>query len=196
MRTAAARALGAKITKPAVALAVVPSVARVLALLHETTATSPTDGALRERLDAFVREPSPHDLAADIQFGELALAWLCARLAWASESEDGALSAGRVFGEVEQRVERLSAEGQALVIRVSMDASELPRERFLRPNHNLIEAWRVAQHLRASKPPSVILACADVDFEHVVPPPLAPGEMLCGPTFFGFRLHDTTSGTG
>ena len=191
VRIAAAEALSTKATYPAVALETLPSITRILALLPATAATT-NESALLARLRTFVEEPVQIDIDADPDLGELAIAWACVRLTWASE--DGSLSTGRVFGEVEKDVERISKPGQALVVRVAMDVSELPRERFLSANHNLIEAWRVVQHLRASNPPSVFLACANVDFEHLVPPPLAPGEVLFGPVFFGFRLPDTIRG--
>ena len=85
--------------------------------------------------------------------------------------------------------ERLTEAEQTILIRVSMDAANLPRERNFHPNHNTIEAWRVAKHLAMRNPPTVMLACADVDFEHLIPPLLEPGEVLWGPTLFGFRLH-------
>ena len=53
-----------------------------------------------------------------------------------------------------------------------------------------IEAWRIATHLSAAKPPAIFLACADVAFEHLTPPDLAPGEVSWGPGFYGFRLRE------
>jgi hypothetical protein len=71
---------------------------------------------------------------------------------------------------------------------VAMDTFSLPRERFLRPNHNLMGVWEIARHLVALDPPMVVLACADVAFAHIQPPRLEPGEVRFGPTFFGFRV--------
>jgi hypothetical protein len=72
-----------------------------------------------------------------------------------------------------------------------MDGQRLARERFLRPCHNLAEAWRVAAHLRSPRPLTIWLACADVDFEYLVPPALAaPGTVHWGPVYYGFRLNE------
>ena len=51
-----------------------------------------------------------------------------------------------------------------------------------------MEAWRVGRHLLAERPPALFLACADVDFTDLHPPPLEPGQVHWGPVFFGFRL--------
>jgi hypothetical protein len=79
-----------------------------------------------------------------------------------------------------------------------MASDDLPRERFLYPLHNLIEAWRVARHLRADDAPSIFLACADVDFSDLqaVLPALEPGQLVTGPTFFGFRIPHGQAPTG
>ncbi|WP_437601207.1 HEAT repeat domain-containing protein [Sorangium sp. So ce590] len=182
VRKAAARALGSSGSLQAVALESFSSIADALAVVEGRDAPP-----MAARLRSWVKTPSSLDIDLDPELGELALAWVCVRLAWASE--DGSLAAGRVFGEVAQPMERLWAPGQPVLIRIAMDVSELPRERFLRPNHNLIEAWRRAQYLRAANPPSVFLACADTGFEHLTPPEIQPGETHWGPTFFGFRLH-------
>lgn len=142
---------------------------------------------LQDRLDAFVKTPTSINLDRDPAFAEALLGWVCARLAWAAP--DGAFRGGQAFGEVETPVESLLALDAGLVIRVSMDSSDLPRERFLHPLHNLIEAWHVAKHLSSAHPPAFFLACADVGFEHLAPPILEPGDVRWGPIFFGFRLR-------
>jgi hypothetical protein len=94
--------------------------------------------------------------------------------------------------------DRLFRPGAQILIRVSMDSKDLPRERFLFPLHNLIEAWRVARHLRAEDPPSIFLACADVDFSDLEAalPNLEPGRLVAGPMFFGFRIPRGQGPTG
>lgn len=182
VRRAAARALGAKGRRPNFAMERLSSIARVVALIRAEAAYDVDF----ERVRVWLEQPLALDLDAEPDFGELVLAWVCVRLAWASA--DGGTTSGRVFGEVERPVDRL-VDDRVLVIRVAMDVSELPRERELRPTFNLVEAWKVAQHLHSSARPTVVLACADVGFEHLAPPPLEPGETLWGPTFFGFRLQ-------
>ncbi|MDI1436688.1 NACHT domain-containing protein [Polyangium sorediatum] len=139
------------------------------------------------RLDSFLQAPTRLEQEADPAFFERVLAWVCIRLTYASR--DGELRGGRIFGEVATPFERITDPDQTILIRVSMDAASLPRERNFHPNHNTIEAWHVAKHLVVKTPPTLILACADVDFEHLVPRRLEPGEVLWGPTLFGFRLH-------
>lgn len=171
-------------------------VALQLAGVGQTPSASPRFSApvaLRDRVEAFRRNPRPLTVYndRDADFAEALLGYLCARLCWASE--DGDFGNGRVFGEVEHAVDRILALQEPLIIRVAMDCSELPRERFLHPSHNLIEAWRIATYLSAEKPPAIFLACADVSFEHLtapgVAPNLSPGEVYWGPGFFGFRLR-------
>lgn len=145
------------------------------------------DSSLLRRLRDFIAAPSTCDIEGDPVFGEAVLGWCFARMVWASR--DGTMGEGGVFGEVEHAVESLAASDT--LVRVAMDASECPVQRWLRPTHNLIEAWRVAKNLTSSRPPSLVLACADVQFEHLQVPPLVPGEVSWGPTFFGFRLRGT-----
>lgn len=185
VRWLAARALGAE-RRSRVALDDIPSIAQELSLIRGR----PADGA-SARASVWLANPTPLDLDQDPEAAELLLAWLCVRLTWASG--DGRLAEGRLFGEIERRVERL-LDLPRLVIRVAMDVSNLPRERDLRPTHNLMETWAAARYLVSSRSPMIVLACADVGFEHLAPPTLRPGELLWGPTFFGFRLHDTAEG--
>jgi HEAT repeat protein len=180
VRKAAAQALGFGDLSPAYAVRELPPVARIHAILAGVAA--PELGALH----AFLKSPRCLDLDAEPDLGEDVLAWLCARLTWAYEIERE--EDGQVLGEVAGLVERLTRPGGVLLIRVAMDTFSLPRERFLRPNHNLMEVWEIARHLVASDPPTVVLACADVSFEHLQPPRLEPGEVRFGPTFFGFRV--------
>lgn len=180
VRKAAADALGLGDLSPAYALQNLPPVARIASVLAGTAALA------LDPLQAFLKAPRRLDLDKEPELGEDVLAWACARLAWAYEIERP--EDGQVLGEVATPMDRLTRHGNLILIRAAMDAFDLPRERFLRPNHNLMEAWDIAQHLVASDPPTVILACADVSFAHLQPPPLAPGEVRFGPTLFGFRV--------
>ncbi|WP_437962294.1 FAD-dependent oxidoreductase (plasmid) [Sorangium sp. So ce119] len=188
VRTAAARALGAGDLSPAHAVRELPSVARARDALAGVTA--PRLGPLQ----AFLKTPRCLDLDAESDLGEDVLAWACARLTWACEL--GREEGGQILGEIASPVERLSHPGSVIVIRVAMDAFSLPYERFLRPNHNLMEVWEIARHLVALDPPTVVLACADVSYEHLQPPRLEPGEIRFGPTFFGFRLNRSAPSSG
>jgi len=184
VRKTAAAALGRKPSEPMQPLVEVPSVRLVMSQLRG----EPMACDALTRLSAFLGNPTPLDLDVGSELGDAALAWLCLRLAWASKG--GQIEDGRPFGEVMPTVERLDGPGQVTVIHVAMDASDLPRERLLRPTHNLVEAWRVAQHLRFADPPSLILACADAGPEHLSPPAMEPASLCWGPTFFGCRLPD------
>ncbi len=185
VRKAAAEALGPGDLSPAYPLRELPSVARVLGALGN----APAPGL--EALSTFLRAPRQLDMAAEPELGEDVLAWACARLTWAYEAER--VGDGQVLGEVESSVAAVACPGSLLLIRVAMDTFVLPSERFLRPNHNLMEVWEVARHLVASDPPTVVLACADVAFVHIQPQPLEPGEVRFGPTFFGFRISRGSS---
>ena len=80
------------------------------------------------------------------------------------------------------------AANTAFVVRLRMSAEDLPKERLLHPLHNLMESWQLAGHLCSKLPLSFWLACADVDFDDLVPPAVKPGEVHWGPTFWGFVL--------
>lgn len=181
VRKAAAAALGLGDLSPAYPLRESPSIACILDSL--TGAPNPA----LDRLRSFVRAPHRFDLDADLEFAEDLLAWLCARLCWAYEIDRE--RDGQVLGELANHVGSFNGSEDPILIRVAMDTFVLPRERFLRPNHNLMEVWEVARHLVSVTPPTVVLACADVAFAHVQPPLLEPGEVRFGPTFFGFRIH-------
>ena len=181
VRMQAAHALGFGDLMPAHAVRKLPSVARVCGVL-----AAPDDPGL-DALRAFVQAPRHLDLDAETELGEQVLAWACARLGWAYELDRE--REGQVLGEVATWADRVSSPGRPLVMRVAMDVFDVPRERFLRPNHNLMVVWDVVRHVVAAEPPALVLACADVAFEHLQPPPLAPGEVRFGPTFFGFRLN-------
>jgi glycosyltransferase involved in cell wall biosynthesis/HEAT repeat protein len=180
VRKAAAEALGLGDLSPAYPLRELPSVARVLGAFDNATAPRPGT------LSTFLSAPRHLDMATEPELGEDVLAWACARLTWAYEI--GRVGDGQILGEVESYVASVFRPGSLFLIRVAMDTFVLPRERFLRPNHNLMEVWEVARHLVASDPPTVMLACADVAFAHIQPPSLEPGEVRFGPTFFGFRI--------
>ncbi|WP_437925662.1 HEAT repeat domain-containing protein [Sorangium sp. So ce291] len=145
----------------------------------------PGDSLLR-RVSDIVAHPAPIHIDDDLDLAELLLGWLVARLAWASP--DGGFYNGHTLGETEKAMPRILTGGDTLLIRVAMDGNDAPRERLMHPNHNLIEAWRVAQYLTSDHAPALVLACADVAFEHLPPPEISPGQVLCGPTFFGLRI--------
>jgi hypothetical protein len=186
VRKAAANALGFGDLSPAYAVSELPSVARIRGVLAGVVAPELT------ALHAFLKCPRRLDLDAEPGLGEEVLAWSCARLTWAYELERD--EDGQVLGEVAGSVERFTRSGGVILIRVAMDTFSLPRERFLRPNHNLMEVWEIARHLVALDPPTVVLACADVSYAHLQPPPLEPGEVRFGPTFFGFRVKRSEGG--
>jgi HEAT repeat protein len=187
VRSAAARALCPSPPPPAVPLERVPSLRIALILAGAINERlSVAEYSLQERLAGFLKAPVPLALEGDSELAEALLGWLCTRLAWSAA--DGSLHTGRVFGEVSEAPVSLRTLSEPLVIRVAMDASELPKERFLHPMHNLIEAWQIARFLHARTPPALVLACADVALEDLSPPTLAPGQVCWGPCYFGFRL--------
>jgi len=187
VRIAATKALSPFPAPPGMPVAQVRSL-RLALHLHglRKERLSVEDYALQSRLDDFVRNPEPFVLEDHPDLAEAVLGWLCVRLAWASP--DGSLDRGRIFGEVKDAPMSLLTTAAPLLVRVAMDASVLPRERWLHPTHNLIEVWQVAKMLRARTPPAIVLACADVEFDDLVCPDLAPGQVSCGPTYFGFRV--------
>jgi len=193
VRAAAAHALG--VTRPVsrgVALSALAGDARWApafeAVRHGFNEEASGPGTVAARLSAFANAPSPVKLDAG-ELGEGLLALLLVRLGWAGEG--GRLGGkGRVLGEIARAPGSLVSEaaGEAWVLRVRMSAEDLPKERLLHPLHNLMETWQLAQHVRSAVPSSFWLACADVDFEDLVPPALKPGEVHWGPTFWGFAL--------
>jgi HEAT repeat protein len=183
VRQQAARALGTGDLTPAFALREQPFVAGVVRTLQGLLVPGPGAAAL----GTFLSAPRPVDLDAEPELGEIVVAWLCARLCWAYEL--GREFEGQVLGELELQVPRMGQPGSLVLIRVAMDPFVLARERRLRPNHNLMVVWEIAKHLTAVDPPSVVLGCADVSFLNLQPPPLEPGEVRFGPTFFGFRVN-------
>jgi hypothetical protein len=146
------------------------------------------DNPLAERVATFVAAPRPMNLAEEVEFSEFLLKWLCVRLLYASPN--GRLYQGRLYGEFAGEPSSLLEPGARVLMRVSMDTAALPRERNFHPTHNLLEAWRVARHLRAENPPSFFLVCADVPFAALEArlPALKPGQVLLKPTIFGFRI--------
>ena len=144
-------------------------------------------GTPESLLATFAASPSGVDIAAPGALGEAIAALLLVRLGWSAEG--GRLEeAGRVLGEIRSLPTTLA--GGDFLVRVRMSAEDLPKERLLHPLHNLMETWQLARHLRASRPTSFWLACADVDFDDLVPPVVKPGEVHWGPTFWGFALGE------
>jgi hypothetical protein len=94
-------------------------------------------------------------------------------------------STNACFGEVEGPI---TFGGEDVVVRLAMDASLLPRERGIYPCANVVSAWAVARHVIFESPPAIVVACADVDFKWLTAPRVAPGELVLGPTFYGFRF--------
>lgn len=157
-----------------------------LASLEEDARWAPAFRAARGQPDpGGVDAPPPLDLGADAPFAEAFVALLLVRLGWSAAG--GRLGpTGRVLGELRDLPETLV--GRSHVVRLRLSAEDLPKERLLHPLHNLMEAWQLAGRLRSAAPTSVWLACADVDFDDLVPPSLAPGAVHWGPTFWGFVL--------
>lgn len=181
VRRTAADALGLGDPEPANALREQPLVVGILGIFSGGVSVKVS------ALHAFLAEPRRVDLDSESELGEQVLAWACARMGWAHELER--LQEGQLLGEVSTPLVRLGAPGGVTLIRVAMDSFDLARDRFLRPNHNLLETWDVVKHLVAADPPTVVLACADVAFSHLQPPVFKSGEVRFGPTFFGFRVR-------
>jgi HEAT repeat protein len=140
-----------------------------------------------DRLAAFLRAPHRFTLDDDPALAESLLGWLCLRLGCASEH--GRMEGGLFYGELASPAPpSLCKPGRSLVLRVAMNTDALVINRFMVPMHNLVEAHRIARHLDAADPPSLLLACTDGDFAELDPPSLAPGELCAGPVFFGLRL--------
>ncbi|RKH75882.1 hypothetical protein D7X99_36725 [Corallococcus sp. AB032C] len=190
VRRAAQRALCPSPPPLAFPLSQVPSLRIPLSLTEiPSIGLSAENYHLQSRLAAFIKSPVSCALEEDVELAEAVLGWLCIRLAWSAQ--DGSMRTGRIFGEVSSLPPSLLANSEALVIRVAMDASELPTERFLHPMHNLIEAWAVAKFLHARTPPAIVLVCADVTWEDIAIQELSPGQVCWGPSYFGFRLGNT-----
>ena len=162
----------------------------------DATSEAPAD-SVEGQLLALIRGAAPiSGSPTNAAFSEAAIALLLVRLGWAAEG--GRLGpSGRVLGELRATPSQL--EGSTLVVRLRQSAEDLPKERLLHPLHNLMEAWQLASRLRAQVPfsaapsntaSSVWLACADVDFEDLVPPRLPAGTVHWGPTFWGFTLPE------
>ncbi|MBK8252041.1 MAG: HEAT repeat domain-containing protein [Polyangiaceae bacterium] len=133
---------------------------------------------------AFTRSTSPAVYPSPL--GEALRALLLVRLGWAAEG--GTLRPdGKVLGELPMLPTQLVGNN-AWVIRLRMNAEDLPKERLLHPLHNLMEAWQLGSRLRSPGGGSFWLACADVDFDDVVLPSLNAGQVFWGPTYWGFAL--------
>jgi len=139
---------------------------------------------LEERLGAFLDSPSTLHLGLQEDLAAALLDWLVVRLGWASASAKWP-GEGRFFGEL-----RVVQEGETTSrqLRVAMLDSDLWPERRLPPSSNLLEAWKIASHLRTDQPFTFWLICADLDWSCFKLPELAPGELHFGPTYYGFRL--------
>jgi hypothetical protein len=102
-------------------------------------------------------------------------------LRFGASSLEGKISPDRLYGVVRK--------GEVSMLHIWMTEDRLPRERWIHPHHNTIEAWRVARHMISPGHHTFWLVCADISAEHLTPPELAPGEVRFGPIFYGFRLH-------
>ncbi|EYF02639.1 large ATP-binding protein [Chondromyces apiculatus DSM 436] len=146
--------------------------------------------ARQERLGRFLQSPRPIRLEKDMSFAEELLGAVCIRLTQTTGPRFG------IFGEVEKPLERLVDSSEPIVIRIAMSAADLALDRAVFACHNLVEAWRIARHLRTERNLSVWLVCADLDFDDIVPPALdKPGTVYMRPPFFGFRLPAYDGGT-
>jgi HEAT repeat protein len=141
---------------------------------------------IEAKLVSYLRAPRRLHLDAEPDLGTALIAWLLARLGWGSPT--GEFGNGRLWGELAEPIS--TPIPPLLLLRVAMLDSRLPTERRLHPHHNLIEAHKIARHLRTTRPLTLFLACADVPFEDLIPPSLKPGQVRWGPTFYGFRLSE------
>jgi HEAT repeat protein len=175
-------------------LAAVPFLRIPLALLDlpAPSALSPTEEELllQERLAAYIHAPRYLHFDQDPALAQAVIGWLLVRLTWAAEGGKPGPH-GRIFGTLAQGIHLDGTDASStILVRIAMLDAALPAERLLYPIHNLIEAWRVARYLRTTRPLTLWLACADVNFADLFPPPLEPGQVHWGPTYYGFRLAE------
>jgi hypothetical protein len=144
-------------------------------------------------LKRFLTEPRKLSEKDDEALFRLVVAWTAAKLV-ATLPEPAPMPEARLFMDPWERLlgesESKDPASATWQLRLAMDASDLPRNRNVWPAANATMAWRVASHLLAKQPRSVVLACADLAYADLAYPPLEPGQVCIGPTFFGFRLHE------
>ena len=132
-----------------------------------------------ERFQAFLENPTQAISSQEPALFELLQDWILLR--FGASSLEGKISPDRLYGVVRK--------GEVSMLHIWMTEDRLPRERWIHPHHNTIEAWRVARHMISPGHHTFWLVCADISAEHLTPPELAPGEVRFGPIFYGFRLH-------
>ncbi len=156
----------------------------------------PRDRQLAEEtLPRFVAMPRRLHEDRDPALAEAVLAWLITRLGQITPLNDSDADGSRppVYGYLD----RLEATDGARIhlVHIAMDAQDLLWERDLAAVHNVLEAWRVGRFLYTpdgDPPVRLLLICADVDPDdvHEMARTLAiePGQVLTGPTLYGFEL--------
>jgi hypothetical protein len=138
------------------------------------------------QLSAYLREPHALRRCDDPTLFDDVVVWICLKLvSTMSDMERAIDSEDQVFGEIAE----LNFAASVVRLRLAADAADLPRDRDLWPAANTIIAWNVAQYLVSDEPPTLLVACGNVAFFDLEYPKLEPGEMLLGPSFFGFRLR-------
>jgi hypothetical protein len=143
-------------------------------------------------LAIFLREPRRVRRDTEGDLFEKVVAWTCAKLVSTLPTKGGPLDpfvdpAVGLSGEL--KAPDLSAT--YISLRLSMEASDLRRNRNIWPAANTILAWNIAHLLVSDRQLTLVLACANVSFEDLLFPKLKAGAMCLGPTFFGFRLNES-----
>jgi hypothetical protein len=152
--------------------------------------TLPTDAELR----AFLCAPRALQQADSPKLFAKLIAWGCAKLVSTMPDDQAAIplhvdTGDSLFGEV--ATTDAVASTSAVRLRLAKDASELGRDRDIHPMANLVFAWDVLSFLVADEPRSIVLACANTNFDRLDYPTPQPGELIMGPTFFGFGLYES-----
>ena len=117
-------------------------------VLNDQETVAPQQSDLAVRLRGFLDNPEALHIEKNPTFGKALLDWLTLRLAW---SDDECRPLGRYAQSSQRRVVHVLRDGDAL----SADSR-------LHPVHNALEVWRVARHVRCSKPLSLWLVCVPI----------------------------------
>lgn len=154
--------------------------------------------ALNGELHAFVMSPSSIAEATSKELFDGLVAWACTKLVSTLPSRAGEMrghldSAHVVFGEMPPKTTVTSS--RQIRLRLSGDAVDLARDRDILPAANVIAIWDVLSNVVASEPLSIVVACADVDFDSLPFPSLPPDSLLFGPMFFGVSLKTPVQST-